>query len=253
MANSSDGGEQRPAPRAREGSRRGWILPAIGDWPGKARRSKWLVAVELAAIAAIFAADAHGLIFFSKVPYLLALAWASLAFRGVRWRDVGVRLTPAWRQWIAVGLAAGVAMEALELFVTQPALVALTGAPPDLASALRLAASWKLFVASLALYWVVAALGEELVFRGYLLNRLTDVLGTTRLGWAVALMAGSAIFGLHHLVQGPVGIVENTVDGAFLGGLYLATGRNLVAPIIAHGVTDSLDTILIFTHHYPGL
>jgi hypothetical protein len=31
------------------------------------------------------------------------------------------------------------------------------------------------------------------------------------------------------------------------------TGRNLVAPIIAHGVTDSLDSILIFTGHYPGL
>ena len=62
-----------------------------------------------------------------------------------------------------------------------------------------------------------------------------------------------ALFGLHHFSQGVTGVTENIIDGAILGGLYLATGRNLLAPIIAHGVTDTVDVLLIYSGHYPGM
>lgn len=38
-----------------------------------------------------------------------------------------------------------------------------------------------------------------------------------------------------------------------LVGLYLATGRNLVAPILAHGVANTSDLTLIFLGKYPGM
>jgi membrane protease YdiL (CAAX protease family) len=38
-----------------------------------------------------------------------------------------------------------------------------------------------------------------------------------------------------------------------LGGLYLATGRNLTVPIVAHGITDTIDFVLIFLGLYPGM
>jgi len=34
---------------------------------------------------------------------------------------------------------------------------------------------------------------------------------------------------------------------------YLACGRNLAVPIIAHGITDTIDVVLIFSGRYPGL
>jgi CAAX protease family protein len=49
------------------------------------------------------------------------------------------------------------------------------------------------------------------------------------------------------------GIAENIIDGAILGLLYLATGRNLLAPIIAHGIQDTVDVLLIYSGHYPGM
>jgi membrane protease YdiL (CAAX protease family) len=49
------------------------------------------------------------------------------------------------------------------------------------------------------------------------------------------------------------GIVENFIDGALLGILYLGSGCNLWVPIVAHGVTDTLDSLIIFTGHYPGM
>jgi membrane protease YdiL (CAAX protease family) len=63
----------------------------------------------------------------------------------------------------------------------------------------------------------------------------------------------SAAFGLAHFDQGWTGVLENAIDGALLAGLYFASGRNLWLPIVAHGVTDSLDSLLIFSGHYPTM
>jgi membrane protease YdiL (CAAX protease family) len=41
-------------------------------------------------------------------------------------------------------------------------------------------------------------------------------------------------------------------NGLLLGVLYLATGRQLAYPIIAHGVSNTLAFVLIFLGRYPG-
>ena len=38
-----------------------------------------------------------------------------------------------------------------------------------------------------------------------------------------------------------------------LGLLYLASGRNLIAPIVAHGVMDTINYLIIYSGHYPGM
>jgi membrane protease YdiL (CAAX protease family) len=43
------------------------------------------------------------------------------------------------------------------------------------------------------------------------------------------------------------------IDGAILAAVYLATNRNLLAPIIAHGIQDTVDVLLIYSGHYRGL
>jgi uncharacterized protein len=41
--------------------------------------------------------------------------------------------------------------------------------------------------------------------------------------------------------------------GLLLGVIYLRTGRNLSVGIVAHGVSDTVDFLLIFLGKYPGL
>lgn len=77
------------------------------------------------------------------------------------------------------------------------------------------------------------------------MNRVAELLGGSKAGWIVSFIFMLALFGLHHFSQGVTGVTENIVDGAILGALYLATGRNLLAPIVAHGVTDTIDALLI--------
>ena len=144
-------------------------------------------------------------------------------------------------------------MELLELFATQPLLVALTGKYPDLSDFHSLVGNVQLLLLLVAGSWIIAGIGEELVWRGYILNRVADLLGRGRLGWAMSMGVVSVFFGLAHSYQDWTGIIENSIDGALLALLYIACGRNLIAPIVAHGVTDSVDSLIIFSGHYPGM
>jgi len=221
-------------------------------------QNPWLAYFEFAAIAFIFWADVHHHILLSKTPYLLALGWISLRLRGLRWRDVGLARFRGWGTTLLVGGICGVTMEVFELFVSQPLFMKWTGKAPDLDLFRALHGDIKWTLLAIVGAWTLAAFGEEMVFRGYLLNRIAGVFPlksheSTRAAWIIALVLSSAVFGAAHLGQGITGQLENALDGLLLGAIYLACGRNLGAVIVAHGITDTLDLLLMFAGLYPTL
>ena len=78
---------------------------------------------------------------------------------------------------------------------------------------------------------LVAGLGEELLFRGWLQSMLGGWLGPT-----AGLVGASVLFGLAHSVTRTYAVIA-AVIGACLGWVWLLTG-NLLVPIIAHGFYD---------------
>jgi membrane protease YdiL (CAAX protease family) len=210
-----------------------------------------LALVELAVVVALFAADAAGAVPLSKVPFLFALGWISLRARGLAWADVGFARPPSWGAALAAGVLAGAGMSLLELFVSQPLLVAALGHPPDLSGIPDLRGNLALLLLLLALLWILAAFGEELVYRGWLMSRIAGLAGGGWPAWWLSLVVVSAAFGMGHLDQGITGQIENVINGLLLGLVYLASGRNLVAPIVAHGVQDTVDLILLYLGAYP--
>lgn len=216
-------------------------------------RRYWFLVFELAVIAALFYGDVRHLVPFSKVPFLFLLGCLSLRLRKLRWKEVGLRRSESWPRTILMGIAAGASIEMLELFVTQPLLVRLVGKMPDLSAFELLRRNAKLLLVALALTWTLAAFGEEMVYRGYLMNRVAGLGGNSRLAWAASLVLVNVLFGCAHMGQGITGMIENMIDGALLALLYLWRGRTLAAPIIAHGVTDTIDCLLLFLGRYPGI
>jgi CAAX protease family protein len=217
------------------------------------RQSKWLAVGELVVVALIFWADFRHLIFFSKTPYLLLFAWISLWVRKLRWRDVGLNRFRNWKTTLGLGIAAGLLLEGFELFVSQPILVRLLEKQPNFEDFRPLIGNLKLTLISIAFAWTVAAFGEEMVYRGYLMNRVADLLNRTRRAWIISLIAVQVAFGLAHAYQGWTGIIDEGLSGLLLGVIYLRTGCNLAVPIVAHGVCDSIDFVLISLGKYPGM
>src|SRR5207302_7847169 len=123
--------------------------------------AKWLFVAEITIVAGIFYLAWRHQIPFSKTPFLFVLGWISLRLRGQRWKDVGFTIAPNWPTLLLIGLLAGVGIEALELFGTQPALTKLLGKGPDLSQLNSLIGNANRLVIALVLFWVVA-FGEEL-------------------------------------------------------------------------------------------
>jgi hypothetical protein len=85
------------------------------------------------------------------------------------------------------------------------------------------------------------------------MNRVADLGKHTRLTWIVSLVAVNMAFGYAHSYQGITGIIDEGFMGVLLGLFYLGTGCNLSVPVIAHGVADTVDVLLIFLGKYPGM
>ena len=109
-----------------------------------------------------------------------------------------------------------------------------------------------MLILGVVLAWGLAAFGEESVYRGYHTHRLAGILANRKNAWVAAAIFVTLLFGFAHFKQGPTGVMENIIDGAVLAALYFATNRNLLAPIIAHGVEDTIDVLLIYLGRYPG-
>jgi hypothetical protein len=215
--------------------------------------SRWRAPLELAAVAALYAADVYGYVPLSTTPFFFALGWISLRSRGLRWRDVGFSMPFRRGRAILAGTLAGAAMEIFSTFVTVPLISRWAGAPPDLSDLRPMVGNLGLVLALLVPMWLLAAFGEEMVFRGYLMNRLAGMGGRTRGAWGLSLVVVSVAFGTGHDYQGITGMIQESLAGLMLGSLYLAAGRNLTVPIVAHGISNTVAFALIYLGRYPGI
>jgi CAAX protease family protein len=154
---------------------------------------------------------------------------------------------------IAIGVALGALLETFQLLVTQPILARLFGRQPDLELFRMLTGNIKMTLLFIALSWTLAAFGEEMVWRGYVMNRVADLLSRRKPSWMLSLVIVSVVFGLAHGYQGLTGWIEEGLAGLALGLMYLRTGDNLAVPIVAHGVCDTIDVVLIFFGKMPGM
>jgi membrane protease YdiL (CAAX protease family) len=210
-----------------------------------------LVSLEIILLILCGVITARGLFPLPVLPLFL-VAWGSLRARHLKWRDVGLRRPASWPKTIGLAVLIGVSYQFLDIFLISPLLERLTRQPIDLSQFSMLQGSLPALIIFLVLTWTEAAFIEEMFFRGYLYNRLTDLFGKKLIGMAVALILSSLAFGAAHAYQGITGVADTFLAGLVLGLLYLLSGENLWLPILTHGIVDMIGFILVylglFTH-----
>ena len=218
------------------------------------RESAGFGALEAALFAAVFIAGTYNLLPISHTPYLLALAWLMLVVRGKRWADVGLRWPPHAGSAIALGAIAGVVLSVHELIVLEPVVRSITGSSPDLSFFADLKGNLQATLFFIALSWVLAAFGEEMVWRGYAMTRVAELFGGNAAASILSTVAVNIVFGIAHDYQDLTGVIVTAIGGAVYAVLYFLAGRNLAVPIMAHGMQNTCD--FLFMYHggiIPGV
>lgn len=208
-----------------------------------------LGAVEAAAVLALLVFYALGRLPFPIVP-LLMIAWISLRLRGQGWRDIGLRRPSRWLPTICWAVLGAGAYQLLDILFVVPLLESVAGQEIDLSQFEGLRRNLPALIGSLAVSWTAAAVGEELLFRGYAFHRIRGLVQKDGLGKAVSLAITAVVFGAVHAYQGPVGVADNVLAGLLLGGLYLGLGGNLWGPILAHGFMDTIGFLILYAGLY---
>jgi len=180
-----------------------------------------------------------------RLVLLLGLATQSIWIRGLGWSDLGLRRPALLGRTVLQAIVGALIILFSVRFLMVPAAVGLTDTPLDL-SALGEPGDTRALTRWMTQAWSLAAFGEEMVFRGYLISRITDLVGNTRIGLAIALTASSVAFGVAHAYQGPAGVIATGTIGCLMGVLYLYGGRNLWTVILCHAMVDTVGLLAIY-------
>ncbi|MDA0978400.1 MAG: type II CAAX endopeptidase family protein [Proteobacteria bacterium] len=106
--------------------------------------------------------------------------------------------------------------------------------------------NYLLFLGPVA--WGSAAVGEELLARGFLLHRIEGLSNT-----AIAVILQAILFAAAHAYQGWMGVVSIFLLAIIFGIVYIRCGRHLLPLILAHGIIDSISLTLVYLGHADWL
>jgi len=212
-----------------------------------------LTLLELCGAILLLWVGLTGFLPLSSTPYLLIYGWLWLWLRRIGWYGVGLSKPKSWKKVILSSLIIGIGYQLVSLYMIEPLLRKITGQVPDMSIFGPLVGNIQYLFLALLASWSIAAFGEELVYRGYLLNFMARLTGKSTFSWILSTILSSILFGLAHQYQDLSGILTTTIHGLIFAGLYFHTGRNLWASILAHGIHDTFGFTLIYLGIYPGL
>ena len=98
---------------------------------------------------------------------------------------------------------------------------------------------WMLLLTLSGVY-VVASFGEEVIYRAFLINRISELGLNTKTGKVIVVIMSAIVFGLAHYNWGLMGIVQTTFMGLALGFSYIYLKKRIWVLIIAHAYMDTI-------------
>jgi membrane protease YdiL (CAAX protease family) len=181
---------------------------------------------------------------FLSAVILFPLAFTSLGIRNIEWKQIGFDFKDFGIKKIGIGIAVAVLYHYADEYLIDP--VASKFAPPGLPEIFSMKGNVNKLIIGLILSWTTAAFLEEILFRGYLLNRLTDLIGETFLTRIIIVLLTGIAFGFVHSYQGLNGAISAGFIGVFQAAVCFLNRKKLTIPIIAHGAFDTIGFTLLF-------
>lgn len=163
----------------------------------------------------------------------VSVAILLVKLRGQALADIGLKRPPNLARSAFLGLAvAALFFVAIEMLMRTHIMTRDSSVLPQWRNNVVLLLAW------IAMITILTGVIEELIYRGFVMDRIANALGSTRFAWVAACIGQAILFGLAH-AYGNLQLI--LFAGAFAiayAALYLADGRSLLAPIVAHVAYD---------------
>ena len=98
----------------------------------------------------------------------------------------------------------------------------------------------------MAIVWVFAAFGEEILFRGYYMKALAELFGNNNKAWIFSAFITSLYFGISHAYQGITGAVSVFLWSFIISLIFNKNRNNLLLLVLIHGIGDTIGITLIY-------
>ncbi len=182
-----------------------------------------------------------GLGILGSVLIIILLLWA----RGDSLLHIGFSPPQNWCSTIIMGLGLGIIIQLLSVVLIEPLSEKITHTPHDHSQIDAVKGNWKVFLQWMILVWVLVALIEEGIYRGYLMTDMKNLLGVGMAALTINLLFTSIVFGLSHAYQGSSGMLSTGIVGVILGLIFILSDFNLWLAIFTHGFIDTVGIGLI--------
>lgn len=182
---------------------------------------------------------------------MLVYVWIGLKLRGENWKDFGLTFKS-----ISLRSAIHILLLSLLVFVLAVAgfilgsiiMANITGIPEgsNMSSYDYLKDNIGMLLITLAGVYIVSSFGEEVIYRGFLINRISQIGTDSKKATIIAVILSSIIFGLIHYEWGPMGMVQTGFMGLALGICYIKLKRRLLILILAHAYMDTILMVQLY-------
>lgn len=163
-------------------------------------------------------------LFILLMSYLQDGNLKSLNFKSIGWKELKII--------VLVYLALEFSVD----FIFDPIINWLCGESADYSMFAPIEENTVLYVRWLGFMWVSAAIGEELLFRGFAFSQLKRIIGDRK---PLIVLISALLFCIPHLYQGIAGLLSTFVFGLAFGLIYWKW-KNIWINIIIHGLIDTV-------------
>lgn len=166
-------------------------------------------------------------------------------------KSIGLRQSKSWAILIIVCAFLGLFIELAMEILLNPIIEKLTHSKIDLSKVVL--SSIGDYLAWIVIGFVLGGLLEEILFRGFLITRVSKFLKGNMTSDILALFITSILFGLCHLYQGWSGVISTGIIGLIFGTIFLAFNKNLWYAILTHGFVNATALTILYFGYYDKL
>ncbi len=182
---------------------------------------------------------------------MLLMVWLGLRIRGEGWDSLGLKAAKTGFKGLLKTflLSLLVLVLALAGFILGSIIMAnITGIPEpsDMSNYAFLKDNLGMLFLMLMGVYIVSSFGEEVIYRGFLINRFSEFSSDTKKVRLLAVLLSSIIFGLIHYSWGPMGMVQTFFMGLALGLCYIYLKKRLWPLVLAHAYMDTILLLQIY-------